>query len=468
MVETNDINELKALIVTLLSRISDLENRVVELETENADLRRQLTLTSANSHKPPSSDGYTKKTALPKPPGGKVGAQPGHPGKTLEMVSTPDLLIIHQATHCPDCGQLLNGPGALLSRRQVFDLPTPRLHVVEHQLYQHQCPCGAVVGGEFPPTLTAPVQYGPRIRGLSSLLNTDYRLPFAKISQLWADLVGYAVNESTLTNANATLYQELMPIESIIKAQLPQAPVAHFDETGLRVVGKLHWLHVACTDLYTYLFVHPNRGQQALLSAQSVFEQCHHWTVHDCWASYFTAGKGRHCLCGAHLLRELQALIDQGSQWAPAMHGYLLEAYQVSRDGPIASQDQDQWRDRYAALCQQGDAEELPALVFFRADGRQSRAKRSKGRNLLERLISHQVGVLAFAFEAGVPFTNNQAERDLRPAKVKLKVSNCFRTESGAAHYARIAGFVSTMRKNKLNVLEQLTNVLSGSFQWAT
>ena len=322
--------------------------------------------------------------------------------------------------------------------------------------------------GQFPAHVTAPVQYGPRIQAQSILLNVDYRIPFAKVSRLWGDLTGYAYNPATLATAQAVTFERLASIEQQIKAQLTQAPVCHFDETGIRLGGKLHWLHVACTPEYTHLFVHPNRGQLALCSEQSVFEDCRNWIVHDCWASYFAAGKGRHSLCGAHLLRELQALVDQGRAWASALHGYLLKAYQATRGGPIAPTDQAQWLAEYDQLCQQGDQDELPALVFFKADGRTGRAKRSKGRNLLERLVLHRQAVLAFALEPGVPFTNNQAERDLRPAKVKQKVSNCFRTMAGAACYARISGFTSTMRKNKMNVIDQLTNVLSGKFSWAT
>ena len=246
----------------------------------------------------------------------------------------------------------------------------------------------------------------------------------------------------------------------------------------MRVGGKLQWLHrsadaVASNADYTHLFVHPKRGQDALLSGQSIFGDCVKWTrsagaVHDCWASYFDAGKGRHALCGAHLLRELAALVEQGSVWAKAMHSYLLEAYKASRYGPILAPEVVYWRDYYEQLCGQADEQELPPMVFFKANGQTGRANRSKGRNLLDRLILHQDAVLAFAFWPGVPFTNNQAERDLRPAKVKQRVSGCFRTEKGAGMYARISGFVSTMRKQSRNVVDELANILSGSFQWAT
>lgn len=466
------MEELKALINSLLAEVQRLKDRVHELETENAELKSRLAQNSANSHKPPSSDGLAKKPsikpALPKQAGKKPGGQPGHPGKTLHFVQQPDCIHTHQATQCQQCGLPLQGPGRVVARRQVFDLPQPRLFVEEHRLMAHQCSCGCVGTGQFPAGVDAPVQYGPRIQAQSVLLNVNYRTPFAKIRQFWADLTGYTYNPATLISTQIALDEQLMPIEEQIKEQLKAAVVCHFDETGVRVGGKLQWLHVASDAHYTHLFVHPKRGQDALLSPQSIFSDCLHWTVHDCWASYFTVGKGRHALCGAHLLRELAALTEQGSKWASAMHSFLLEAYKASRHGPLLAPEQVYWRDCYEQLCGQADEEELPVLVFFKANGQTGRPKRSKGRNLLDRLILHQDAVLAFAFAPGVPFTNNQAERDLRPVKVKQRVSGCFRTEGGAGVYARISGFISTMRKNGRNVVDELASVLSGSFQWAT
>ena len=309
-----------------------------------------------------------------------------------------------------------------------------------------------------------------RIHAQSILLNIDYKLPFAKIRQFRADVVGHAYNPATLSRVEATLSAQLVPIETQIKARLQTAHVCHFDETGLRVAGKLHWLHVACTALYTYLFVHPSRGQKALKSTQSVFEGCTNWLVHDCWSSYFAAGVGRHALCGAHLLRELQGQIEADRLWAKHLHAYLLELYKATRHGPLAANERRSWQQVYRHLCEQGLEEEPGPIVFYNKEGEiiTKRPKQSKGRNLLHRLVSHETAVLAFAFEVGVPFTNNEAERALRPAKIKQKVSGGFRPEAGAATYARISGFVATMRKQQCNVVEQLANVLQGRFQWAT
>lgn len=465
MVETDDIAQLKALILAQQAEI-------VALKVVIDELTARLAQNSTNSHKPPSADGLTKKPAikpaLPKIAGKKPGGQPGHRGNTLHFVEEPDRIHTHQPTQCQQCGLPFLTEGQVVARRQVFDLPQPRLFVEEHRLVAHQCACGCVQTGQFPAGVDAPVQYGSRIQAQSVLLNVDYRIPFAKVRQFWADLTGYDYNPATLVNVQTALDEQLVPIEAQIKEQLKAAPVCHFDETGVRVGGKLEWLHVASNEAYTHLFVHPKRGQDALLSAPSIFGDCLNWTVHDCWASYFSVGKGRHALCGAHLLRELAALIEQGSVWAKAMHSYLLEAYKASRHGPLLVPEQLHWRHCYEQLCGQADEQELPPLVFFKADARTGRAKRSKGRNLLDRLIHHQDAVLAFAFELGVPFTNNQAERDLRPVKVKQRVSGCFRSESGAGVYARISGFVSTMRKNGRNVVDELANVLSGSFQWTT
>lgn len=256
MVEPDDITQLKALILAQQEEITALKAVI-------ADLTARLGQHSANSHKPPSSDGLAKKPlikpALPKQAGKKPGGQPGHPGKTLHFVEQPDCIYTHQAIQCHQCGLPLQGPGQIVARRQVFYLPQPRLFVEEHQVVAHQCACGCVLTGQFPAGVDAPVQYGHRIQAQSVLLNVDYRVPFAKVRQFWAELTGYGYNPATLVSVQTTLDEQLVPIEEQIKEQLKAAAVCHFDETGVRVDGKLQWLHVASNEDYTHLFVHPKR-----------------------------------------------------------------------------------------------------------------------------------------------------------------------------------------------------------------
>lgn len=475
MVEGSDIAELKALLISLQAEVEQLRAENTALKATIADLQAKLAQNSTNSSKPPASDGLAKKPgikpALTKDTVFKKGGQAGHQGKTLLLVDTPDTIIEHRPTYCRECGNdLAQAPAQLLQRRQVFDLPPPRLHVEEHRQLALTCRCGCLNVSPFPALVAAPVQYGPRLHAQSVLLNIDYKLPFAKIRQLWTDVVGYAYNAATLSTAQAHLSEQLLPIEAHIKAQIQQAQVAHFDETGMRVTGKLYWLHVACTALWTYLFVHPNRGQKALKAEESVFLGCTRWLVHDCWSSYFAAGVGRHALCGAHLLRELQGQVERGRAWALALHTYLLALYKASRQGGLAANERRVWEAYYRQLCEQGLAQEPPGLVFFNPVGGvlNKRPKQTSGRNLLDRLVAHEAAVLAFAFEPGVPFSNNEAERALRPAKIKQKVSGGFRTEAGAATYARLSGFIATLRKQHQPVVEQLAHVMKGTFQWST
>lgn len=450
--------ELSQDILALHQLVKELLSKIAALEAENADLRSRLGLNSNNSHKPPSSEGYSKKAALAKSKGKKAGGQKGHQGKSLQMVACPDHVLVHHALSCSCCGKTLTCSDmiGIVEKRQVFDMPTPRLEVSEHQRGVSYC-CGLRHLGSFPAHLQAPVQYGKRILALSSVLNNDYRLPFGKISLLFSDLYGYAFNPATVIRANEKLYEQLAPLETHIKERLLASAVVHFDETGMRVAGKLAWFHTACSDSFTYLFVHHKRGRQALSDALSLLKDFTNWAVHDCWSSYFGFDKCAHALCNAHLLRELFALSEQGSKWATQMRDLLLELYQKSEKGTKIVAHKQHWFTKYRLICQIADKQEPPGEKKARG-----KPKNSKGRNLLNRLLTHQQAVLAFAFVEKVPFTNNLAEQAIRPVKIKQKVAMCLRTFRGAQVYARIQGFISTLRKQGRNILQSVIDVYEG------
>lgn len=445
-----DILELKALVKTLLEKIA-------VLESENAELKTRLALNSHNSSKPPSSDGLHKKPAFAKEKGGRQGGQKGHHGMTLEMVESPDKTIICKPEKC-SCGHdLSQEPTTIVSHRQEFDLPIPRLEVIEYQLAQIVCPeCGLIHQGDYPQGINAPVQYGNKVRALAVLLNNDYKLPFKKIQSLFGDLYGYSINEGTIVSANQICYKNLAQTEAAIQDHIIASMSAHSDESGIRCQGKLHWLHVASTSLYTYLFVHKNRGKEAIESDKSLLMRFNGWLVHDCWGSYFNLIHLKHAVCGAHLLRELQALVENSSIWAVDFQSFLIKTYKTPIQDRINKQSEIEIE--FDQLLNQAQIEEpIPEKT-----GKKGKIKRTKGRNLLERLQKHKVAVLAFAFNPEVPFTNNQAERDIRPVKVKQKISGCFRIFTAAEHYARIASFISTTRKNQHNVFKELCNTFNG------
>ena len=442
----NDVESLQKLVMQLLSEIE-------VLKAENADLKRQLGMNSRNSHKPPSSDGFKKakkKSQLPKEIKSR-GGQKGHKGKTLEQVKNPDYTKIYAPIQCKCCKRRFKvNEIKVIETRQVFDLPPARLEITEHQLGSVLC-CGFEHKGKFPRDVLAPVQYGAGVKALTTMLSVDYRMPYQKMKLLFADLYGYAINGATLLKNLKEGYELLEPTELKIRQGILKSYLAHFDETGIRCESKTYWLHTASTSTLTYFFAHQKRGKEALESDASIIKDFKGIAVHDCWASYFKFEDCRHVLCGAHLLRELRALIEIGSKWAQSMFDFLIQLFKS--EYPV-----DKAQTRYKRiLCKANKEEPLPI------QGPKGRPKQSKGRCLYNRLKKYQNGVLAFAFDGRIPFTNNQAERDIRPAKVKQKITGGFRTFTGTQQYARIQAVISTLRKQSISVFDALRSVFNHS-----
>ena len=466
MKEGNEIQELKELVGRLLDRIGRLEAENAELKREHAELRRRLGLKSHNSHKPPATDGLSKKPAIPKESGKKNGGQEGHVGKTLRRVENPDEIVVHHAAQCRHCERKFSAAdvATIVQKRQVFDIPLPKIEVTEHQVGEISC-CGERYYGEFPATVKSSVQYGAKIKGMSVMLNNEYRLPLEKVEQLLGEVYGVSFNQSTMMSANAECYEKLAPLENQIKEEVLASETAHFDETGLRIEGQLHWLHVASNNWWTYLFTHSKRGKLALESEPSIIKDYQDWAVHDGWESYFKFENCRHILCNAHLLRELENLKESGSAWGKEMQEYFFKLYKASEKGQKMLTNRAEWETQYQQICARGELEE--PLPESRKKGR---PKNSVGRNLLNRLQKYQTGIMEYAFRDGIPFTNNQAERDIRCVKIKQKISNSFRSQTGANNYARIQGFVSTLKKQTMNILTSLVHVFENqifSFQMA-
>lgn len=431
--------------------LSSMEEEIRELKGKNSE----------NSHKPPSSDGLQKKPAFPRKKNKKQGGQKGHRGNTLQAVVEPDYqILLPLPTHCDDCGNAIEGEIKVRASRQVFDLPSQKLEVTEYVSRRQACTCGKTHIACFPENITAPVQYGSSVRAFTTILNNEYNLPIHKIEQLFTDLYGYDLNASTIIANNKRCYDLLASTEEYIKEQIINSEVSHYDETGMRVAGRLHWMHVACTTLYTFLFVHPQRGSEALNHVQ-IIENVQNWIVHDCWKSYFKYKEGKHALCGAHLLRELTALDEQGSEWAQALKQFLLLLYEMTHSGKLALTKKEQkWASSiYDEICAMADLIEPKPI---KEPNKRGKPKATTGRNLLNRFIKHKSAVIAFAFYQQVPFTNNIAERALRPVKTKQKVAGSLRTLKGAQIYARIRSFIDTSRKFNKNIFNELIRLFNG------
>lgn len=448
------------LVEGLLKRIDSLEARVKDLEN-------QLHKDSHNSSKPPSSNGLKQRTkSLRKKSERNSGGQKGHPGNTLEWREEVEDTIVHRVKGCKGCGvslehQEVDGWEA----RQVHDLPPLKLDITEHQVQIKCCErCGIVNRGEFPIDVGSTIQYGSRVKGLMVYLMEGQLLPTQRVSELLSAVFGCDVCEATLYNARQSCYEGLESVESSIKAQIQRTEVGHFDETGMRVNGKLMWLHVACTNGLTFYFMHPRRGKIAM-DEMNILPQFKGTSVHDGLASY-QGYDCEHSLCNAHHLRELLFVVEQYEQpWADAMMTLLIEikteveAAQAQGKTILEPEQKTMFEQRYAALIDEGLQANPTSLPDENIPKPRGRPKQSPPKNLLDRLDTQRSAVLAFMYDFRVPFDNNQAERDLRMMKLKQKISGGFRSFEGGRMFCRIRGYISTLKKQGYNVLDSLRRV---------
>ena len=352
-------------------------------------------------------------------------------------------------------------------KRQVFDVPPVRIEVTEHQAEIKDCPkCGQQVKGSFPAEVSQPVQYGPRLKAQACYLNNYQLIPWARTCEMLGDFYGHTPAEALVLEANAAMVEQTEPSRTVTKQKLVAASVAHFDESGLRVEGKLNWLHVASINSLTHYAVHPKRGQEAMKDI-GILSEFEGRAVHDHWQSYFAFDNCQHALCNAHHLRELQFIVDQYEQdWARKMSKLLLDIKaEVEEAGPdqrsLSPERITHFKRRYDELIAEGlEANPPPATPPPKKRGRK---KQSPPKNLLDRLQQRKPEVLAFMYDFRVPFDNNLAERDVRMVKVKQKVSGTFRTRTGAETFCAIRSYISTVRKNGRNVIDAMYDALTGS-----
>jgi transposase len=443
-----------------------LRAQVSMLESKLADLEERLGRNPRNSSMPPSAEGLSKppspSRAERRAAGRKQGKQPGAPGKHLAQVVDPDHVIHHAPPSCSSCGSGLDDAEIVgTERRQVFDLPEIRLVVTEHVSERRRCRCGCTTKAIFPRAAIAPACYGPGIRALAAYLAVHQHLPMDRMAQLFSDVLSAPVSVGALAQMVAEAADAATPFLEATRDLLHDVPVVHFDETGGRAAGRLHWVHSASTGLLTLLDCHPKRGRAAM-DDLGVIGEMSGVAVHDGWKPYRHYDLD-HALCNAHHLRELKAVAvgwDQG--WANDLAGLLVEAKHAVEDSRASGHDHldattlHSIRVRYGQLVAKGFSLN-PAPEFGKRSGYEKKAF-----NLLRRLDGQRADVLRFVTDFAVPFDNNQAERDIRMVKLQQKISGSWRTLDGARNFCAIRSYASTLRKQDHNVLAGLRQLFEG------
>ncbi len=407
--------------------------------------------------KPPAENRAARRAAKRRP-----GKQPGAEGNNLAQVPNPDKVVPVTPETCTGCGGDLSDADVVdVDTRQVFELPEIRPYVTEYRIERRRCRCGCEVKGTVPDQATAPACYGPGVRGLAVYLAIYQHLPYDRMAQLFSDVFGLPISVGTLTAIVAEAGGKLGVFSDVVRDLLREAPLVNFDETGARVEGKLQWVHVASSALYTLLSAHERRGKVAM-NDMGVITNMVGIAQHDGWKPYRSYGVV-HALCNAHHKRELDNLAPVvGQEWADEMIGLLIEAKKATEEAKAKGEDHldpsvlHSIRVRYGRLIQAGRAANPPPV----AGKRYGYAK--KAHNLLERLDKRRAEVLRFASDFRASWDNNQAERDVRMVKVQQKISGSWRSRAGAKNYCATMSYISTMRKHGQPVLAGLRLLFEG------
>lgn len=465
------------LIVTLWQQVQQLLKAQTAMQEQLHHLQARLNQTSQNSSRPPASDGLNKPARQSLRVAGqrKSGGQTGHSGSTLRQKSQVDQTVQHPPSgHCSACQLPLSQQALQIAEtRQVFELPPLRVRVVAHQQMRATCTCGAVHVGPWPPGVNAPAQYGASVQAMAVHLNQYHLLPLARTAALLHDLYGVNLSQASIQAFAQEAAARLSPTVAAIGQAVQASPIAHADESGIRVSGKLHWLHCLVTHSLTWLAPHAKRGSAAM-EALGLLHGFKGTLVHDGLASYKELAC-THSLCNAHHLRELVYIHENEGEkiwdnWAQEMMDLLRQALKEvdQTQGPLDGPRQAYYEGAWSALLERGEALNSPVLrTDTSADvglgiGKRGRPKQSKAHNLLKRLRQYRADVWRFITDKDVPFTNNLAEQALRMCKVKQKISGCFRTHHGAETFFTIRSYLATMSKQKANLHACLVSAFQG------
>ena len=490
----NIIDKLDQLITTVNRQTETIENQTVTIENQTVtignqtlvidklrselsekdtlikELKDQLGMNSQNSSKPPSTDGFVKPQpkSLRKPSGKKPGAQKGHKGTGLKLMKNPDETIEHYPVACEDCPNKLQCTSfKVVSTRYEYDI------VLETKLTCHKqmaCSCpnknNKKITGTFPASIRSSMQYGDNLRAFVVTLNASGMIAIKRLHDILKATFNIPISTGSINSIIASMNEKLDPVLALIKNKVTNSEIVHFDETGIPVNGKGHWIHCSSTSDLTYLTVDKKRGEKGVI-ANGVLPHYKGIAIHDCWSTYFKFPNISHGLCVAHLLRELTGIFENNFEqvWAEKMikHLLLMKTYKDNfiNNGFFEMKPLylTHFLKKYDEILEEGiQMNPLPKVI----KPKPGKPKKGKIRALIHRLSTYKASVCLFVTNFKVPFTNNQAERDIRMSKVKKKIVGTFRTLNGAKTFVKIMAYISTLSKNGVGAFEAIKAVMKG------
>ena len=472
------IDKIDILTSTILSLTKTIENQSIKIETQTAineklkeKIRVQqerLNKNSNNSSKPPSSDGLNKPNpkSLRKPSGKSPGAQKGHKGNGFKLMKKPDETIQYHPDQCESCSNFGICKVCSISKTKYDVDICVETKVTAHQVLSYECPFknNRVISGSFPSNVKSTMQYGNNLEALVIALNTSGMMGIKRTHDILSAVFGIPISTGTIFSMVKDCGMKLKDTVEVIRQTICDLPHVHFDETGLRVNKKLHWVHGASNESFTYLSVEEKRGTIGMDSS-GVLPNFSGVAIHDFWKSYFKYLDASHAMCNAHLIRELTGIAENNpsQSWASEAIKLLFQMKKAKdvaiRRGKASLSDDclTYFNETYDNLFEKA----ITQNPIEAKSGKRGRPKKGKIRALIDRFVEYKGEVCLFLKDFSIPFTNNLAEQDIRMIKVKQKVSGCFRTKTGADTFATIMSYLGTASKQGINAYSAIKSALT-------
>ena len=477
--QQRQIAEKDRQIAELTEENSSLASQLEKQKEEISELKQKLGLNSHNSSISSAKEGFNKppkNKSLREPSGNNPGAQKGHKGANINLPHKPDEEVEHFPEKCRKCpflekcrqdGKVFRRGECRYELNVVLYVKVTAHHVIEVASCPHD-KSTLKMKGRFPDNIRGYIQYGDSFAVLAGLLSTYGAVSVNRIHDLLGSMFGVSISTGTIMNMVSKCARQVGPILPEIRKLIANSDVSHFDETGTDMNGRIFWVHCSSTGQLTLLTANQKRGKDGM-DDNGVLPLYRGTAVHDCWGPYWNYPNVNHAVCCAHILRELNWVIEfiPEHTWAAAFRDLLLKMKKAKEDAiergekELGSDLLSEFDKEYDRILRIAD-EECPDPPDP-PDRKRGRKKKGKERALIERLRKLKDSVCLFVHDFAVPFTNNQAERDVRNVKTKTKIAGSFRTEDGVQDYLDIMSYLGTAQKHKISVFEALTAAFNGN-----